>query len=141
MNNKDSDLQAMTFARDIITARLLILQSKRLTLRCKQKWLDATGEEWLRLEVERLCLEAEHAQHRYRATMLAWGSPEFDDYWLIAYARLIEMGTVLTARLREATTELPLTERYQVSADVEMLEGIVNNWSESLREEMAAAIA
>jgi len=139
MNDKDS--QAMRFAHDIVTSRLLILQSKRLILRCKQKWLDANGEEWLRLEVEQMCLEAEDAQHRYRTTMLAWGSPEFQDYWLIAYARLIEMGSVLTTRLREATTQLPLGERYQVSADVEMLEDIVSNWTESLREEMAAAVA
>jgi hypothetical protein len=141
VSNENSNLQTTTFARDIITSRLLILQSKRLVLRCKQKWLDTTGAEWLRLEVERLCLEAEDAQHRYRISMLAWGSPEFHDYWLIAYARLIEVGSVLTTRLREATTQLPLSERYQVSADVEMLEGIVNNWTESLREEMAAAVA
>ncbi len=140
MNNKDSDAQATTFAREIITSRLLILQSKRLILRCQRRRLDATKEA-LRLEIEQLCLEAEHAQHRYRASMLAWGSPEFHDYWLIAYARLIEMGSVLAMRLREATTQLPLSERYQVSADVEMLEGIVNSWTESLREEMAAAVA
>ena len=140
MNNENEEVQAVRFARDIITSRLLVLQSKRLILRCQRRRLDATKEA-LRLEVEQLSLEAEDAQHRYRASMLAWGSPEFHDYWLIAYARLIEMGSVLTTRLREATTQLPLSERYQVSADVEMLEGIVDNWTESLRDEMAAAVA
>ena len=131
---------ANAVARDIITSRLLILESKRLILRCQRRRLDATKEA-LRLEVEQLGREADDAQYRYRASMLAWGSPEFHDYWLIAYARLIEMGNVLTTRLREATTQLPISERYQVSADVEMLEGIVDNWMDSLREEMAAAVA
>jgi len=140
VNNQNADLPAMTLARDIITSRLLILQSKRLVLRCQRRRLDATTEA-LRQKVEQLGLEADEAQHRYRATMLAWGSPQFPDYWLIAYARLIEMGSVLTTRLREATTQLPLGERYQVSADVEMLESIVDTWTESLREEMAAAVA
>lgn len=140
MNNANEEVPAVRFARDIITSRLLVLQSKRLILRCQQRRLDATKEA-LRLEIEQLSVEAEDAQHRYRASMLAWGSPEFHDYWLIAYARLIEMGSVLTTRLREATTQLPLSERYQVSADVEMLEGIVGNWTESLRDEMAAAVA
>jgi len=140
VNNANEEVPAVRFARDIITSRLLVLQSKRLILRCQQRRLDATKEA-LRLEIEQLSVEAEDAQHRYRASMLAWGSPEFHDYWLIAYARLIEMGSVLTTRLREATTQLPLSERYQVSADVEMLEGIVGNWTESLRDEMAAAVA
>jgi hypothetical protein len=128
-------------AREVIQSRLLILQSKRLMLNSLVRRLEETGLDSLRQRVEVLRLEAEMAQHEYRSSVLTYGSPEMIDYWIVAYSRLIEMGNTLATRLRDAVTDLPLSERYQASADVEMLEGIVERWQESMRLAMAKSVA
>jgi hypothetical protein len=73
--------------------------------------------------------------------MLDWGSVDTADYWLIAYARLIEMGNVLVTNLRGAAPGLPAAERYQAATEVEKLEKIVEQWSRSMRDSMAVALA
>ena len=128
-------------AGELIQSRLLILQSKRMMLNSYQRRLDDLGTDALRKRVEQLRLESDRAQHRYRATILAWGSAKDADYWLVAYSKLIEMGNNLTSKLREATEELPASERYEVSADVEQLEEIVRDWTTRMRRSMAEAVA
>ncbi|HKW72718.1 MAG TPA: hypothetical protein VJQ08_07820 [Candidatus Dormibacteraeota bacterium] len=59
----------------IISLRLLIRQSKRLLLSSTQRRFDVLGLDALRQRVERLRFETDMAQHAYRATMLACGSP------------------------------------------------------------------
>lgn len=125
----------------LISSRLLILQSKRLMLNSLQRRLANGARESLIRRIEVLQAEAEYEQHAYRACVLNWGTSQTDDYWVIAYSRLIEMGNALAVKLREATGELPISERYQVSADVEMLEDIVESWTASLRTVMAEAVA
>ena len=63
------------------------------------------------------------------------------DYWLVAYARLIDMAGVLMQRLHRAANRLPAHERYEVSADIEMLEGIIDSWTRSMRRTMVEAVA
>ena len=121
----------------IITSRMLILQSKRLLLVSLRRRLAATGVGALKKRVDGLQAEAALAQHQYRDAILNWASPEDADYWVVAYSRLIEMGNVLTGKLRDASVVLPLEERGEVSADIEMLEEIVQSWTESRRESMA----
>jgi hypothetical protein len=128
-------------SRDIVTTRFLILQSKRLMLTLVQRRLDESGLDSLRRRVEILRAETDIAQHAYQATMLEYGSPDQIEYWTIAYGRLIEMGSMLANRLRDAVIDLPLSERYQASADVEMLEDIVEHWQESMRSAMAKSVA
>ena len=129
-------------AQSVLTSRLLILQSKRLMLGRYQRKLDCDGsDEEARRRVEVLRSQTDAAQHAYRSVILAWGSPENAEYWIVAYGRLIDMGTTLTQKLRDAVAELPLAERYQVSADVESLESIVGEWTEKMRRSMAAAVA
>jgi hypothetical protein len=99
------------------------------------------GKDSLRRRAENLRLEAEQARHAYRSAILEYGSPESSDYWIVAYSRLIEMGNTLTTRLRDAIIDLPLSERYQASADVEMLEEIVDRWRVSMRAAMAKSVA
>jgi hypothetical protein len=113
-----------TVADSIITSRLLVLQSKRLMLHSAQRRLDQR-------RVEELRAQAESAQHAYRKAMFSYGSPRDHDYWVIAYGRLIEMGRVLTLKLREAGNS------DQVSPDLEMLEGMVTQWGRSMRIAMA----
>jgi hypothetical protein len=126
---------------EIIESRLLLLQSKRLMLSACEKRLGAEGGQKLRRRVERLRAETDMAQHAYRSSILAWGSPKSSEYWLIAYSRLIAMGNALVDKMRSETVDLPAGERYQISADVEMLEDIVGDWTERMRKTMAEAVA
>jgi hypothetical protein len=59
---------------------------------------------------------------------------------VMAYTRLIDKGNVIVKRMREANLMLPPRERYQVSADIEMMEHLVQDWTGSLRRSMAAAV-
>ena len=125
----------------IIRARLLVLQSKRIMLSSLQRRLEEDGYEVLKERIERLRSETDLAQHRYRTSILAWGAAESMDYWLIAYGRLIEVGNVVVNRLRAASDDLPAQERYQVAADVEMLEHMLAKWSATMRAAMSKAVA
>jgi hypothetical protein len=127
-------------AEALIGSRLMILQSKRLMLTSARRRLEESGIESLRQRVEHLSVETEQAQHAYRRTMLGFGSPDRPEYWLVAYGRLIDAGSALVGRLRRAADDLPAAERYQVSTDVEMLEGIIDQWSRSMRATMAEAV-
>jgi hypothetical protein len=127
--------------RQLVTGRLLVLQSKRLLLSSTQRRLNETRFESLRGQVERLRVETAMAQYNYRESMLRWGTPDMHDYWPTAYGRLIEMGTLLSDRLRSAVDDLPAEERFEVSTDVEMLESMVQRWADSKRAAMALSVA
>jgi len=128
-------------ATTLISSRLLVLQSKRLELEITERRLGRSSSEALRARVEQLRRDIATAQHNYRTTMLEWGSPEHEDFWVVAYSRLIEKGHVLNGRLRAAIVALPVAERYQVAADIEVLEGIVEGWTDSMRHAMATSVA
>ena len=123
----------------IIMSRLLVLQSKRLLLNNALRRLARSSDDHNRNLAERLQREIDAAQSSYRASILAFESPERIEYWLVAYARLIDVGGALMARLRQAVPDLPAGERSAASADVEMLEAIIGTWTESMRSSMAAA--
>jgi hypothetical protein len=128
-------------ADQIINSKLLILQSKRLLLTSAERRLGDTGVQSLRAQVEQLRIDTATAQHGYRSSVLQWGSPRQRDYWLIAYSRLIEMGNALMTKLRSSAPGLPADERCELTADMEMLEGIVEGWTESKRRSMTVALA
>lgn len=125
----------------IVSSRLLILQSKRLMLNsCQRRMEDRKSDDMIR-RADRLRREIEMAQHLYRKAILGFGSVEDTGYWVVAYNRLVEMGTMLSNRLRDAVGDLPVGDRYQVSADVESLELIVDEWRDAMRRSMSAASA
>jgi hypothetical protein len=125
-----------SIAECLISARLLMLQSKRLILATLERRLDQQRHESLRPRVAQLRDETENAQERYTSSILRWGSPERPEYWPAAYGRLIETADRLSMRLRRAAVELPPAERYQLSAEVEMLEVIAEGWRDSVRSSM-----
>jgi hypothetical protein len=125
----------------IITSRLLVLQSKRLMLDSIERRLDVWNSAGMRRRCDELRAETDAAQDRYRRALLAWGSTEDVDYWVMAYSRLIAKGNIIVKKMREANLTLPPAERYQVSADIEMMEHIVEDWTGSLRRSMAGAVA
>ena len=128
-------------AESIITSRLLVLQSKRLLLSSAERRLGLRKVESLIKRVDHLRAEVESAQHAYRLAVFAFGSPHDQDFWLVAYGRLIDVGRALTIRFREATAGMSAEERYEVSSDVQMLEEIVDHWTRSMRGAMSAAVA
>ena len=127
-------------ADQIISSRLLVLQSKRLLLGSARR-RHIRGEDSFSTRVERLRQEAEAAQHAYRSAVLNLGSPEDRDYWVVAYGRMIEVARTLATKLRQARTGLPPGESYELSTDIEVLEDIIADWSESMRKAMTPAVA
>ena len=129
-------------ARQVISSRLLVLQSKRLMLSSLERRMGSNSNlDSLRQRAERLRDEIERGQHAYRTAVLKFGSPDSHDYWMVAYSRLIEMGNQLSARLARTAGSLPPAQRYEVASDVEALELIVRSWSEAMRAAMSRAVA
>ncbi len=125
-----------SIAECLISARLLMLQSKRLILATLERRLSEQRHESLRPRVNRLRDETEDAQERYTSSILRWGSPGRPEYWPAAYGRLVQTADRLSTRLRRAAVELPPAERYQLSTEVEMLEVITDGWRDSIRSSM-----
>ena len=86
----------------LISARLLMLQSKRLILATLGRRLTEQRRESLRPRVDRLREETQDAQERYTSSILRWGSPDRPEYWPAAYGRLVETADRLAAKLRRA---------------------------------------
>lgn len=128
-------------SRQLVMGRLLVLQSKRLMLASAERRLGDHENEHLRERVDRLRTDTHAAQHEYRSTMIQCGSPEHRDYWPIAYGRLVEKGMALAFRLRKSIVELPPGDRYEASTDIEMVEAMVDSWTDSMRTAIAASVA
>lgn len=124
--------------QNICTSRLLILQSKRLMLTSLERRQQYSQIGRFDDQIARLRVEIPRAQHLYRASVLSCGPSRTSTYWTIAYSRLIEVGTVVVDKLRRASPDLPPEERYHVAADVEALEGMLEKWSDEMRQAMAS---
>ena len=122
----------------LISAKLLMLQSKRLLLASVERRSKQKGRDSLRVETDRLREETKTAHEQYCSYVLTWGSPATPDYWPVAYGRLVETAAKLSAKLRGASTGLPREERYQVAAEVEILETLAEEWRESIRKSIVA---
>jgi hypothetical protein len=135
---KDITVQPEPLAELLISARLLMLQSKRLLLAGMERRSKQKGRDSLRVEADRLREETKTAHEQYCSYVLRLGSPATPDYWPVAYGRLVETAAKLSAKLRGASTGLPPEERYQVAAEVEILETLAEEWRESIRKSIVA---
>lgn len=129
---------AASLAETLILARLLMLQSKRLILATLERRLKQRPLEPLSGRVEHMRAETHNAQDHYSTSMLRWGSPATPDYWPVAYRRLVETAERLAAKLRHSAAAMPPEERYQLSAEVEMVEDLVDKWRQSIRASIAS---
>jgi len=127
-----------SIADSLISSRLLVLQSKRLILASLERRLQRRALDSLRDRVRSLREETANAQERYSASILRWGSPEVPEYWPVAYSRLVETADRLYTKMRRAVVEMPPAERYQLAAEVEMLEVLVEGWRKSIRASVTA---
>ena len=134
----DDNTSITTIAETLISARLLMLQSKRLILATLERRMRQRPLDELRARVEQMRAETDNAQYHYSSSMLQWGSPATPEYWPVAYKRLVEVAEKLSAKLRRSASEMPPAERYQLAAEVEMLEALVDRWRDSIRASMAA---
>ena len=128
-------------AESIVQSRLLVLQSKRLMLKSLERRLRGTGSDSFRQRADRVESEAEAAQHAYQTTVLRFASPSTVDYWLAAYKRLINMGDDAVSSLHAAAADLSAEQRYLASTEIEMLEGFIDEWIDSLRATMTGSVA
>ena len=130
--------QRPSIAETLISARLLMLQSKRLILATLERRLRKQPLESLGARVERMRVETHNARNSYSVSLLQWGSPATPGYWPVAYGRLAEMADSLSTKLRRASADMPAAERYELAAEVEMLEGLVAQWRASIRTAIAS---
>lgn len=124
-------------ARCMITSRLLILESKRLmlsSLHRRLKLAGSKGEMAQRLEYFRA--ETQRAQQAYNSSVAKFGSPDSNEFWLVAYGRLISQGGNLVSKLQLAAPSLSPTDQMEVATDVDGLEMIIEGWSRSMRRSM-----
>jgi hypothetical protein len=127
-----------TIPESLISARLLMLQSKRLILATLERRLKMRPAESLRARVDHMRHETEDAQEHYSTSMLRWGSPESPQYWPVAYGRLIDTADRLSAKLRQVAADLPFDDRYQLATEVEMIEALAEQWRDSIRASIVA---
>jgi hypothetical protein len=128
-------------SESLVTARLLVLQSKRLMLASSDRRLQLRRTQVLREAVERLRAEIERAQRAYRLTLVKLGSPLMPDYWPAAYGHLIERADDLSGRLRGAAAGAPRIGGYELATEVEVLDQLIGEWRDSLRTSIAEASA
>jgi hypothetical protein len=122
-----------TVPESLISARFLMLQSKRLILATLERRLKMRPAESLRARVDHMRHETADAQEHYRTSLLRWGSPESPQYWPVAYGRLVDTAGRLSAKLRRVAADLPSDERYQLATEVEMIEALTEQWRDSIR--------
>ena len=120
----------------IVASRLQVVQSKRLMLASNERRLRVHKIESLRGRVEHLHADLERAQEAYRSAVLRWGTPKRVDYWPVAYTRLIELADNLAEKLRVATVDLPPERRFELATEVEVVEDLIGEWRDSLRQAM-----
>jgi hypothetical protein len=116
-----------------LNARLLVLQSKRRLLAATERRLRKCNLKALRERDSRLRKEVEAAQHDYQTTLIALGSPAMPDYWPTAYTRMIGLADRLANQLKRAAVEGSPARRYELGAEIEILEELSRRWRESLR--------
>src|SRR5438477_12300759 len=88
----------------LISAKLLMLQSKRLLLASVERRSKQKGRDSLRVETDGLREEAKTAHEQYCAYVLTGGAPATPDDWPVACGRVVETAAKLGAQVGGAST-------------------------------------
>lgn len=123
----------------LVQSHFLIMQSKRLLLISTERRAALRDSERMRERLQRLRSESDMATASYRRIVLGLGSPAHPDYWPVAYSQMIQLGDRLSARLRETADTMPASDASQIAVDLQLLEQLVNGWTDSMRARIAAA--
>ena len=123
---------------NIVSSKLVILESKRSLLAKAQNHLHVAGTQQARTDVRRCESDVRRAQGRYNEAVVRWGEPSTAQYRLVAYGSLVDKAEHLRGTLLGAAPNFPNRDRRELLADVESLEAIIASWSEVLRNAMGA---
>jgi hypothetical protein len=125
----------------IVSAHLNMVQSKRMLLSSAERRHRLHGGKSLLARAEGLRDEADQAQRRYQSIVLHFAHPDSNQYRLVAYGNLIELADTLAAELRSSLDELPLSDRFEVATEVEMLENLIDIWRDEQRTTLTSGAA
>jgi hypothetical protein len=133
------DTESRALGESIVSARLLVMQSKRLMLASIERRLTLDRSKILLERAKRLHTEADRAHRSYQASVLTWAPTDSSEYVLVAYDSLIEVAENLSTELRGSLDDLPPADRFEVGTEVEMLEGLIGRWRKVTRNAMTPA--
>jgi hypothetical protein len=125
----------------IVMSRLLVLQSRRILLATTEKKLRAEDDPELRKRLGNHQAAAAGAHDAYRAAVLTWASPESTQFWMVAYATMIDGVEDLAGQLRARSYELPGRDRIAIQSDLAQLDRIIKRWRSTMLAPMGDVAA
>ena len=130
-----------TIADSIVSARLLVVQSKRLMLSSLQRRFRLRGEASLRERTKRFRVEADRADHNYRSAVLNFGKATSPEFRLVAYGSLVDLAETLLFELRDTIGGLQPRDQFELATEVEVLEHFIAQWRRNSRPLVTRAVA
>ncbi len=135
-------MSALPTAGDsIVSARLLVVQSKRLMLSSLLRRFRLRGEDSLRKRTDRFRDEADRANRNYRSAVLNWGQATSPEFRLVAYGSLVDLAESLVLELRGTLGGLQPRDQFELATEVEVLENFIDQWRRNARPSATAAVA
>jgi len=130
-----------TVGDSIVSARLLVVQSKRLMLSSLLRRFRLRGERSLRERTDRFRDEADRANRSYRHAVLNWGQATSPEFRLVAYGSLVDLAESLVLELRGTIGGLKPRDQFELATEVEVLQDFIDQWRRNARPSATAAVA
>ena len=130
-----------TVGDSIVSARLLVVQSKRLMLSSLLRRLRLRGERSLRERTDRFRDEADRANRNYRSAVLNWGQATSPEFRLVAYGSLVDLAESLVLELRGTIGGLQPRDQFELATEVGVLQDFIDQWRRNARPSATAAVA
>ncbi len=130
-----------TVGDSIVSARLLVVQSKRLMLSSLLRRFRLRGERSLRERTDRFRDEADRANRNYRSAVLNWGQATSPEFRLVAYGSLVDLAESLVFELHGTMGGLQPRDQFELATEVEVLEHFIDQWRRNARPSATAAVA
>ncbi len=130
-----------TVGDSIVSARLLVVQSKRLMLSSLLRRFRLRGEDSLKERSDRFRDEADRANRNYRSAVLNWGQATSPEFRLVAYGSLVDLAESLVLELRGTIGGLQPRDQFELATEVEVLEDFIDQWRRNARPSTTAAVA
>jgi hypothetical protein len=130
-----------TVGDSIVSARLLVVQSKRLMLSSLLRRFRLRGERSLKERTDRFRDEADRANRSYRSAVLNWGPATSPEFRLVAYGSLVDLAESLVLELRGTIGGLKPRDQFELATEVEVLQDFIDQWRRNARPSATAAVA
>ena len=130
-----------TVGDSIVSARLLVVQSKRLMLSSLLRRFRLRGERSLRERTDRFRDEADRANRDYRSAVLNWGPATSPEFRLVAYGSLVDLAESLVLELRGTIGGLKPRDQFELATEVEVLQDFIDQWRRNARPSATVAVA